>query len=134
MSLKLVLLVCVTVMLTEALPRYIAIPLEDVRMVPHVRSAPVYPRLVRHVRSAPMYTQAQTQPQPRPSGTMIEARSDGSEPQQADGSDRYERQAVAGYVGGSDHVDYGAYTGGYGAFGWYTDHPVCINCGYYGYH
>ena len=26
--------------------------------------------------------------------------------------------------GGNDNVDYGAYTGGYGAFGWYTDHPV----------
>ena len=25
---------------------------------------------------------------------------------------------------GNDYVDYGAYTGGYGAFGWYTDHPV----------
>ena len=23
-----------------------------------------------------------------------------------------------------DYVDYGAYTGGYGAFGWYSDHPV----------
>ena len=28
--------------------------------------------------------------------------------------------------GGPDHVDYGAYTGGYGAFGWYTDHPVLL--------
>ena len=25
---------------------------------------------------------------------------------------------------GPDYVDYGAYTGGYGAFGWYSDHPV----------
>merc|ERR1712130_14967 len=25
---------------------------------------------------------------------------------------------------GPDHVDYGAYTGGYGAFGWYTDQPT----------
>ena len=29
-------------------------------------------------------------------------------------------------AGGPDHVDYGAYTGGYGAFGWYTDHPVLL--------
>ena len=28
---------------------------------------------------------------------------------------------------GPDHVDYGAYTGGYGAFGWYSDHPVLIH-------
>merc|ERR1712223_232646 len=26
-------------------------------------------------------------------------------------------------MGGGDAVDYGAYTGGYGAFGWYSDHP-----------
>ena len=26
-------------------------------------------------------------------------------------------------VPGGDAVDYGAYTGGYGAFGWYSDHP-----------
>ena len=26
-------------------------------------------------------------------------------------------------VTGHDAVDYGAYTGGYGAFGWYSDHP-----------
>jgi hypothetical protein len=28
---------------------------------------------------------------------------------------------------GPDYVDYGAYTGGYGAFGWYSDHPVLIH-------
>ena len=28
---------------------------------------------------------------------------------------------------GPDYVDYGAYTGGYGAYGWYTDHPVLID-------
>merc|ERR1711997_938778 len=28
---------------------------------------------------------------------------------------------------GPDYVDYGAYTGGYGAFGWYTDHPVLVH-------
>ncbi|XP_076063314.1 uncharacterized protein LOC143038196 isoform X2 [Oratosquilla oratoria] len=28
--------------------------------------------------------------------------------------------------GQNDHVDYGAYTGGHGAFGWYSDHPVHI--------
>ena len=33
--------------------------------------------------------------------------------------------APAGHAG-PDHVDYGAYTGGYGAFGWYTDHPVLL--------
>ena len=27
---------------------------------------------------------------------------------------------------GSDYVDYGAYTGKHGAFGWYSDHPVLL--------
>ena len=31
-----------------------------------------------------------------------------------------------GAYSGPDYVDYGAYTGGYGAFGWYTDHPVLV--------
>ena len=35
---------------------------------------------------------------------------------------RFERGA--GHYGGGDYVDYGAYTGSKGAFGWYTDHPV----------
>ncbi|OXA41700.1 uncharacterized protein LOC110859982 [Folsomia candida] len=29
-----------------------------------------------------------------------------------------------GHGHGHDYVDYGAYTGGWGAFGWYSDHPV----------
>merc|ERR1711894_669744 len=37
-------------------------------------------------------------------------------------SNAYAAPAAAG----PDHVDYGAYTGGYGAFGWYTDHPVLL--------
>ncbi len=27
---------------------------------------------------------------------------------------------------GPDYVDYGAYTGKHGAFGWYSDHPVLL--------
>ena len=33
---------------------------------------------------------------------------------------------------GSDYVDYGAYTGKHGAFGWYSDHPVLLFS--HGYH
>ncbi|XP_043230494.1 uncharacterized protein LOC122385916 [Amphibalanus amphitrite] len=43
--------------------------------------------------------------------------------EQADASDRYERQTPGGYDGGLQ-VDYGAYTGKKGAFGWYADYPV----------
>merc|ERR1711997_134547 len=38
----------------------------------------------------------------------------------AAGSNNYARSTPHG----PDYVDYGAYTGGYGAFGWYSDHPV----------
>merc|ERR1711910_254630 len=42
---------------------------------------------------------------------------------QASGSNAYSAPHASA---GPDHVDYGAYTGGYGAFGWYTDHPVLL--------
>ncbi|XP_069175857.1 uncharacterized protein [Procambarus clarkii] len=122
MTLKLVLLVAtaaVTVAVTQGFPRYIAIPVEDLRLVRRVRSAPQY---------EPQYEPQYHQPQFR---APVEKGGDSSDGLVADGSESYARQA--GYVGGNDHVDYGAYTGGYGAFGWYSDHPVCINCGY-GYH
>ena len=35
---------------------------------------------------------------------------------------RHQKRQAA--YGGDDYVDYGAYTGKKGAFGWYTDHPV----------
>ena len=41
----------------------------------------------------------------------------------------YEPPTAAPHAG-PDHVDYGAYTGGYGAFGWYTDHPVLLGPGH----
>merc|ERR1712083_766551 len=34
----------------------------------------------------------------------------------------FPQEAQPAFAGG-DAVDYGAYTGGYGAFGWYSDHP-----------
>jgi len=40
----------------------------------------------------------------------------------ASGSNAYARSTPHG----PDYVDYGAYTGGYGAFGWYSDHPVHV--------
>jgi len=53
----------------------------------------------------------------------------------AQGASQTHEKRDAGYGGGGgdDHVDYGAYTGSYGAFGWYSDHPVCLDCGG-GYH
>ena len=47
----------------------------------------------------------------------------------ASGPQAYGPPAAAPHAG-PDHVDYGAYTGGYGAFGWYTDHPVLLGPGH----
>ena len=47
----------------------------------------------------------------------------------ASGPSAYGPPAAAPHAG-PDHVDYGAYTGGYGAFGWYTDHPVLLGPGH----
>ena len=47
----------------------------------------------------------------------------------ASGPPAYGLPAAAPHAG-PDHVDYGAYTGGYGAFGWYTDHPVLLGPGH----
>merc|ERR1719264_1033745 len=47
----------------------------------------------------------------------------------ASGPPAYGPPAAAPHAG-PDHVDYGAYTGGYGAFGWYTDHPVLLGPGH----
>ena len=48
---------------------------------------------------------------------------------EAAGSNAYGAPHAAPAHAGPDHVDYGAYTGGYGAFGWYTDHPVLLGPG-----
>ncbi|XP_043237795.1 uncharacterized protein LOC122389649 [Amphibalanus amphitrite] len=77
-----------------AMPRYALVPMEELPYAP--------PRL-RVARAAQQYDRDVYQPEP-------------SELRPA-------RQA--GHPGGyGDQVDYGAYTGGYGAFGWYADYPV----------
>merc|ERR1712043_113040 len=48
----------------------------------------------------------------------------------ASGAPAYGPPHAAAPHAGPDHVDYGAYTGGYGAFGWYTDHPVLLGPGH----
>merc|ERR1712062_551839 len=86
--------------------RHIVLPIEDVDLSALVgQTLPVYrmPGLMREAR------QVSDQLEPRDS--------------QPSGSNAYSAPAGAG---GPDHVDYGAYTGGYGAFGWYTDHPVSL--------
>ncbi|EFX83555.1 hypothetical protein DAPPUDRAFT_301609 [Daphnia pulex] len=81
----------------SARPRFLAVPLEDIQFINGLFQ--IFPHAQhRIVRRSPQ--------QPLPHQDHETAAS-GSYPS-----------------GGSDSVDYGAYTGSYGAFGWYSDHPV----------
>merc|ERR1719412_2112936 len=115
---KLLLSLTVVVASVSAAPRYLVIPVEDVdfsnfagRTLPVVR----IPGLSRHAR------QVEDKPAEFTGGFSEElgdSRGAGSSP--------YAAPHAAPAHTGPDHVDYGAYTGGYGAFGWYTDHPVLL--------
>merc|ERR1712115_189995 len=88
-------------------PRYLVIPIEDVDFGNSNLRLPVYrmPGLARQARAA------QEDQYQEPNYDAAAA-----------ASNAYAAPAPAG----PDHVDYGAYTGGYGAFGWYPDHPVLL--------
>merc|ERR1719180_125260 len=114
-----VLILAALVAVSAARPRFLVIPLEDVEFQ-GMPNFPVYRMpagLSRQARAAQdedsyqnaPYADAPYDAQPR-------------DPQ-ASGSNAYSAPAAHA---GPDHVDYGAYTGGYGAFGWYTDHPVLL--------
>merc|ERR1712066_226763 len=98
--------------LAQARPRYMMVPFDDEYETPQVRFIQHTPSLSRQGRSAfpdgpgvagPAFAIPDTN---RAAEGLIAA---GSGPSPA--------------IAGGDAVDYGAYTGGYGAFGWYSDHP-----------
>ncbi|MPC75292.1 uncharacterized protein LOC123507559 [Portunus trituberculatus] len=117
--LRLILLVAVTcLLLAEARPRYLLVALPD------------SPPLVRHTRSLRQYQPSRPAPiQAYEQYVPVQVVEEESPEHLAQASDLYHHRADP--YDHNDHVDYGAYTGGYGAFGWYSDHPVCINCGHY---
>merc|ERR1712098_624099 len=92
------------VAISSGASRYLVIPIEDVEFGNSNLRLPVFrmPGLARQARAA----QEDQYPYAYAPGA----------------SNAYAAPAPAG----PDHVDYGAYTGGYGAFGWYTDHPVLL--------
>jgi hypothetical protein len=79
-------------------------------------------------RFTPRYQQRQQQQQQPQLVQMVPMQERYDEPLEASASKRDPLVAAEtghGHGGhGHDYVDYGAYTGGYGAFGWYSDHPV----------
>merc|ERR1712127_713910 len=144
------------VAVSAARPRFLVIPIEDVDFEGSMGQLPVYrmPQLARQARMAQeeqdsfqsgqgQYVQSSDSTQLR----RLQARK-AQEEQDSFQSGPYEEQDPYAYkkeqqaerrgsaqsssnaYAGPDHVDYGAYTGGYGAFGWYTDHPVLLTKGH----
>merc|ERR1712088_746039 len=114
----------------SARPRYLVIPIEDVEFMENME-LPVYsmPGLLHRARR-----QAPDEPSLSPSEQSFapaQRRDDGIpafsipvEIRQAEDAITAGSNNYAHGSHGPDYVDYGAYTGGYGAFGWYSDHPV----------
>merc|ERR1719507_2298692 len=122
---------CATIAAASAMPRYLVIDLaatngmdmESLSGLPIFRS-PGLARSARQVleeqdsyQNGPLQY-AQIQADPRDDSALA-----------ASGAPTYGPPAAAPHAG-PDRVDYGAYTGGYGAFGWYTDHPVLLGPGH----
>merc|ERR1719219_1903899 len=110
---KLILSLAVLVASVSAAPRFIVLPIEDVDLSALAgQTLPVYrmPGLVRQAR-------------------QVEDELASRRDSEIAGSNAYGAPHAAAPHAGPDHVDYGAYTGGYGAFGWYTDHPVLLATG-----
>merc|ERR1712241_1225032 len=99
LNMKVFIALAALVAVSSGAPRYLVIPIEDVDFGNSNLRLPVYrmPGLARQARAA-----------------------------QEDQYQEPSYDAAAAAPAGPDHVDYGAYTGGYGAFGWYTDHPVLL--------
>merc|ERR1711902_470785 len=106
LNMKVFIALAALVAVSSGAPRYLVIPIEDVDFGNSNLRLPVYrmPGLARQARAA------QEDQYQEPNDDAAAA------------SNAYAAPAPAG----PDHVDYGAYTGGYGAFGWYTDHPVLL--------
>jgi len=116
----------------SARPRFLVIPLEDVEFMENME-LPVYsmPQLNHRIRrqapdesatnGAPIFLDAPAQ---RRDDGGIPAFSIPAEIRQAEDAITAGSNNYAHGSHGPDYVDYGAYTGGYGAFGWYSDHPV----------
>merc|ERR1711936_906380 len=101
--------------LAQARPRYMMVPFDDEYETPQVTFVP---HAVYHHRTA----RSAFPDGPPPPGAPAPAFAIPDTIRAAEGL------IAAGSgpspaIAGGDAVDYGAYTGGYGAFGWYSDHP-----------
>lgn len=116
-----------------AFPRYLVIPLEDVEFAENM-NLPIYGMSQMHHRVRRQLPDSQLPSAANGAPVFLEPaqrRDDGipaftipAEIRQAEDAITAGSNNYAHGSHGPDYVDYGAYTGGYGAFGWYSDHPV----------
>merc|ERR1712025_926203 len=108
LNMKVLIALAALVAVSSGAPRYLVIPIEDVDFGNSNLRLPVsrMPGLARQARAA-QWDQYQYGAAPADSNAYAAPAPDGP-----------------------DHVDYGAYTGGYGAFGLYNDHPVLLGTGH----
>merc|ERR1711936_229820 len=116
----------------SARPRYLVIPIEDVEFMENME-LPVYsmPGLLHRTRRQAPDEQIISSSNDAQFIAPAQRRDDGipafsipAEIRQAEDAITAGSNNYAHGSHGPDYVDYGAYTGGYGAFGWYSDHPV----------
>ncbi|KAL7634168.1 UNVERIFIED_CONTAM: hypothetical protein RMT77_015497 [Armadillidium vulgare] len=100
-------LLLVSMTVAFATPRYIAIPIEDLGNIAVV-AQPAY-RQARSFVYEPEVSETNVQEEYVQAPSAVE--------------ENRPKRGSSGY-GPSSHVDYGAYTGAKGAFGWYADYPV----------
>merc|ERR1711981_661772 len=107
-EMKVFLALSTLMVVAQAMPRYVLVPIEQIQFVKPLN---VHHRVARSAWPQP----------PDAPGFVIPDNIRANEDNLSSGSS-------PGYANaGPDYVDYGAYTGGYGAFGWYTDHPVLVH-------
>merc|ERR1712147_93528 len=126
-TMKVFVALAATIAAASAMPRYLVIDLAaangmDLSGLPIVQN----PVLARQARMAQEEDDYQSAPFP---SQYADPRDDSAG--SASGAPTYGPPAAAPHAG-PGHVGYGAYTGGYGAFGWYTDHPVLLGPGHGG--
>merc|ERR1712002_585290 len=105
LNMKVFIALATLVAVSSGAPRYLVIPIEDVDFGNSNLRLRMPEGLARQARAAQQDRYQEPNFDAAPAA-----------------SNAYAAPAAAG----PDHVDYGAYTGGYGAFGWYTDHPVLL--------
>ncbi|CAB4058896.1 unnamed protein product [Lepeophtheirus salmonis] len=127
---------CVAMLASSVSARYILVPIEDIQEYG-------YPMRQARTLYYPAYDQFRARRSPIPDEEKIYIKSEGDSinrredlltdvpasfivPASLRSEIEPETSASSTYskTNSPNYVDYGAYTGGYGSFGWYSDHPV----------